>query len=544
VRFRFLPGALGSIVLALALPAAASAQSALVTVPGDADIFAAGQAAPPALPGATGASGGGTLPPQANVTVAGGDILTVSSVSGSVWCDASMYPTVSANGPCGGISSGTVLKAIGPMSGIVDTDSNDFLAGVFVGPATPSAPPPARLDFSVTALGADYTSLAPQVDQVFFIGSGITTTGVLHRIAVPRGATRLFLGIADGNNFHDPAGYYDDDGGAYQATVNIAPPSGETSPAVVPHNARVLGSDRASVSATISPNGLPTTAHFQYGRDRSPLLGGGVAWTHATSEAELDASDPIVTVVSTLTDLAPNAVYHVRMVASNRDGRTVGPDVMFRTAQALPPPQLGTHYNMIPISGRVFVKLPLTGPPAAADGARARLAAASGFVPLTAPRQLPKGTEVDARHGTLQLVAATAVARRTQAVTLGGAVFSIKQMKTGPDTGLTTLSLVEGAFAGGPSYAACRRGAGDGASARSAAASPKVLQTLRARDRHGRFRTRGRFSAATVRGTAWTTTDRCDGTLTTVQSGTVSVRDTRTGATTILHAGQSHLARP
>ena len=43
----------------------------------------------------------------------------------------------------------------------------------------------------------------------------------------------------------------------------------------------------------------------------------------------------------------------------------------------------------------------------------------------------------------------------------------------------------------------------------------------------GRFRTNGKYSSATVRGTIWLTTDRCDGTLTTVKRGTVSVRDLR-----------------
>ena len=43
----------------------------------------------------------------------------------------------------------------------------------------------------------------------------------------------------------------------------------------------------------------------------------------------------------------------------------------------------------------------------------------------------------------------------------------------------------------------------------------------------GRFRTNGKYSAATVRGTIWLTEDRCDGTLTTVKRGTVSVRDLR-----------------
>ena len=59
----------------------------------------------------------------------------------------------------------------------------------------------------------------------------------------------------------------------------------------------------------------------------------------------------------------------------------------------------------------------------------------------------------------------------------------------------------------------------------------------------GRFRTRGRHSAATVRGTKWTTTDRCDGTLTTVARGKVAVRDFRRKKTIVVRAGKSYLAK-
>jgi hypothetical protein len=72
-----------------------------------------------------------------------------------------------------------------------------------------------------------------------------------------------------------------------------------------------------------------------------------------------------------------------------------------------------------------------------------------------------------------------------------------------------------------------------------------VLQTLRARDQSGRFRTLGRYSAATVSstGTVWDTIDRCDGTLTIVQRGTAIVSDLGLGTTIAVHAGQRYLAK-
>jgi hypothetical protein len=60
----------------------------------------------------------------------------------------------------------------------------------------------------------------------------------------------------------------------------------------------------------------------------------------------------------------------------------------------------------------------------------------------------------------------------------------------------------------------------------------------------GKFRTRGRYIAATVAGTTWLTEDRCDGTRTYVQEGVISARDLVKHKTIRLGAGQSYVARP
>ena len=59
----------------------------------------------------------------------------------------------------------------------------------------------------------------------------------------------------------------------------------------------------------------------------------------------------------------------------------------------------------------------------------------------------------------------------------------------------------------------------------------------------GKFRTDGKYSAATVRGTIWLVEDRCEGTLTKVTRGTVSVRDFKRKKTVSVKAGHSYLAR-
>jgi hypothetical protein len=59
----------------------------------------------------------------------------------------------------------------------------------------------------------------------------------------------------------------------------------------------------------------------------------------------------------------------------------------------------------------------------------------------------------------------------------------------------------------------------------------------------GKFRTAGKYSSATVRGTIWLVEDRCEGTFTKVRRGTVRVRDVKRKKTITVKAGHSYLAR-
>ncbi len=307
-------------------------------------------------------------------------------------------------------------------------------------------------------------------------------------------------------------------------------------PTVTSTAARLLG--------LVNPNGSPTTAYFQYGLDaRYSTLGAwGPVYDQSTPVQSVGADFANHSVFASVSGLVPNALYHVRLVASNNSGTTFGPDQTFMTKQdpPPPPPTLGKTFNVKPISGLVLIKLP--GGKAADLIAGAALTKGQGFIPLTEARQLPAGTQVDSRAGTLQLVAASTRRDKTQTGTFGGAIFGITQARTGLTKGLTTLSLLEGAFPGAPSYASCPKAEPDDATARTARASPKVLQTLHASDNHGSFRTTGRYSSASVIGTVWTITDRCDGTLTRVQRGTVIVTDFANRKTITLHTGQSFLA--
>jgi hypothetical protein len=321
--------------------------------------------------------------------------------------------------------------------------------------------------------------------------------------------------------------------------------AGPSRPVVVVLPPLVSGSSGSVFSGSVNPEGLPTTAHFEYGLDpRYSPSGGAVVYDQSTPVQAVGSDSVPHSVRATVTGLVPNALYHVRLVADSGAGRTLGPDQAFTTAADPPPPPpvLGKAVNVVPVSGLVFVKPPpgkSLGP--VADVARRGFVKGHGFVPLTEARQLPSGSQIDARAGSLQMV--TAAATRTgklQTGVFGGALFSASQARAGLDKGLTTLHLLEGVFAGAPSYSSCPRAASEPGAA-AAKVSSRVLQTLHASDR-GRFRTRGHFSYGTPRGTTWDTIDRCDGTLTVVHRGTVAVFDFGRRKTIIVHAGHSYLA--
>ena len=192
------------------------------------------------------------------------------------------------------------------------------------------------------------------------------------------------------------------------------------------------------------------------------------------------------------------------------------------------------------LSGEVFVKYPAGTRPRSATAAPAP---AKGFVPLKGAEVLPVGTVVDARRGRLALTSAASRTRgrtQTQRAQFFEGVFQIRQRRAARPT--TDLVLRSSSFAKDCASAAARAVSAATVSAASARRSKKVVTRLRGNGK-GRFRTIGRNSAATVRGTIWVTEERCDGTLTRVTRGTVSVRDTRAKKTVIVRAGQSYLAR-
>jgi hypothetical protein len=310
-------------------------------------------------------------------------------------------------------------------------------------------------------------------------------------------------------------------------------------PSAVTLKATPVTTTEATLTGQTNPEGKAVTdCHFNYGTT--------TAYGSTVPCAEtLGGSTTPVPVSAKVQGLAPGQTYHYLLSVTTDGGTTTGADQTVTTADGPGEPQLGETANLLPVTGTVFVKLPKGSRSAPAFLSRLDITKGAGFIPVTEARQIPIGSQLDARRGTVDLVAGAANPGITQTVRLSGAVFNLDQADSGLHKGLTTFTLKAGAFPGAPNYKGCPATLkGHKSTTAQVSKSPKAaLQTLKAKDQHGKFRTSGKYSAGTVRGTSWSTTERCDGTLTKVKRGIVDVRDFALRKTIAVKAGHRYLAK-
>jgi hypothetical protein len=128
-------------------------------------------------------------------------------------------------------------------------------------------------------------------------------------------------------------------------------------------------------------------------------------------------------------------------------------------------------------------------------------------VPVTNARVVPMGSTIDATSGTVKVVT-TKGGGKTQFGTFSKGAFTMTQTKGSRP--LTDLKLAGGDFSACGAFAA----------GRGVHAARRTVRQLFGHA-HGRFRSRGRNSSATVRGTKWDTVDTCAGTRTVDRQGSV-----------------------
>jgi hypothetical protein len=185
----------------------------------------------------------------------------------------------------------------------------------------------------------------------------------------------------------------------------------------------------------------------------------------------------------------------------------------------LPAPKPGKTVNVAPVRGTVKTKCK-------GDGE---------FQRLDAAKQVPVGCKVDTQRGAVRLTTSKGTAGGTQSGEFNGGLFKINQKKTRHPYAVLKLA--------GSLH--CSRGkAVSPAGPRPAAKGRRKPGRRLWGNGKGKFRTRGRHGAASVRGTSWLVEDRCsDSTLFKVRSGVVKVNDFEKRKTLILRKGERYVAK-
>jgi hypothetical protein len=277
-------------------------------------------------------------------------------------------------------------------------------------------------------------------------------------------------------------------------------------PSIVGQAAPNIGAESATVAASINPNGSATTYFVRYGTTAS--------YGQQTGPVSAGAGTTPQVVSQALAGLTPSTTYHFEFVATNAGGTTSGPDSTFTTAvpggsaaQPPPPAVQGVSVDVFPFAGTVLVN----------------------GQPLRVGQQIPLGSIIDARHGTVVLQ--SIVNGVVQSMQFAGGIFQVLQLPDG------TIQLV---LKGGD-FSICKASKKTTRHTASAANATTVRRLWG--NGKGKFQTKGRYAAATVRGTIYLVADRCDGTFTRVREGTVSVQDFVLKKTVSITAPKSYLAK-
>lgn len=139
-------------------------------------------------------------------TISGGTVLTFSADGTAAYGPLPLAPAPDnkSSGPKGMLYQDNYIHHLaGAENGLSDIHTRiNALLGVFLGPGSPNtSTAPDTLDFRPSgnvAGGFGYSTLSPGLQQVFYIGDGLDAMGHQKQIIAPEGATRLFLGTADG----------------------------------------------------------------------------------------------------------------------------------------------------------------------------------------------------------------------------------------------------------------------------------------------------------------------------------------------------------
>lgn len=141
-----------------------------------------------------------------------GDALSFEGLSGTA-----IYVTNGGQNSADGVSNFIVALGETYPGSVPTTNMNGMsnlrapigaIIAVFLNDnASSSGSAPSNLDFN-DSTQRDYSTLSPQLKQVFFVGDGKRSNGEVQKIIVPSGATRVFIGMMDAWQWNDNVGNF------------------------------------------------------------------------------------------------------------------------------------------------------------------------------------------------------------------------------------------------------------------------------------------------------------------------------------------------
>jgi hypothetical protein len=190
---------------------------------GTVTIDATGEISGAGYTSVTTTDGTGTLPMA--IPLPEGATSVSFDITGGSQASSCTSPCISVNGGANyndadgaGSAQGLNVAADGAISGITAPVAG-FLTGVFENGEPPSGTPPSMLDF--TTIGTDFTSLSPLLNQLFFVGDGLTSTGQTQYFDVPNAATVVYLGIPDANGYDGSPSSYANNSGYFVVNYTV-----------------------------------------------------------------------------------------------------------------------------------------------------------------------------------------------------------------------------------------------------------------------------------------------------------------------------------
>ena len=187
-----------------------NASTVVVTVPATSSPYLAGM--PPGSKSTYGDKAPDESPVLVEVSLEGATAVSFSAAGG---VDHVPGCPPGCDGPDGSIVTEHENGSENGISGI--TAPMNALVGVFLGDDRPNrGRAPKELSFDDKK--REFTSLSPQLKQVFFIGAGKNQLGATRRFLVPKGATRLFLATMDSYGWYNNTG-------SYSVTVTVERPN-------------------------------------------------------------------------------------------------------------------------------------------------------------------------------------------------------------------------------------------------------------------------------------------------------------------------------